>query len=82
MIESKSFRSASPVHDFKLALGQYLVYRALLEAAGDERALFLAVGNKIYREFFCLKAIQTVIRRYDVSVLVVNLEMEIEQWIS
>jgi hypothetical protein len=41
-VEVKSFLAASPMHDLELALGQFLLYRSILEEQDPERVLFLA----------------------------------------
>ncbi|MEH1894922.1 element excision factor XisH family protein [Nostoc sp.] len=40
----KSFVGASKIQDLKEALGQYDIYRYLLEEIAPERKLYLAVG--------------------------------------
>jgi hypothetical protein len=42
-VELKSFLGASPMHDLELALGQFLLYRSILEEQDPERVLFLAI---------------------------------------
>ncbi|MEH1883242.1 MULTISPECIES: XisH family protein [unclassified Nostoc] len=44
VIEVKSFVGASKIQDLKEALGQYDIYRYLLEEIAPERKLYLAVG--------------------------------------
>jgi hypothetical protein len=83
VVEAKSFPSLSPINDFKVALGQFLLYRAFLELLAPERKLYLAVSTKVYDDFFQLKALDLVVRRYQVTLLVVNLEREeIVRWTS
>jgi hypothetical protein len=83
VVESKSFLDPSPINDFKLALGQYLMYRTLLKETAPERLLYLAIGSDIYATFFQRKAIQLVVRECQVAQLVVNIEKEeLVQWIS
>jgi hypothetical protein len=76
VVEAKSFRNPSPIHDFEVALGQYLVYRAFLEVVAPEHELYLAVGNRVYANLFQQSAIQLVVQRYQVALLVVHLERE------
>jgi hypothetical protein len=42
-VEVKSFVSASEMHDLELALGQFVLYRSILEEQEPERMLFLAI---------------------------------------
>src|SRR4051812_44135666 len=44
-VEVKSFLGASLIHDLELALGQFLLYRSILEEQDPERALFLAIPD-------------------------------------
>jgi hypothetical protein len=81
VVEAKSFRSMSPVHDFKFALGQYMLYLAFLEAIAPECKLYLAISEETYSSVFKLKAIQFVVQRYQLALLVVNVETEeVIQW--
>jgi hypothetical protein len=45
-VEIKSFLAASPMRDLELALGQFLLYRAVLEEQDPNRVLFLAVPSE------------------------------------
>ncbi len=82
VVEAKGFRAPSPVHDFKLALGQCLLYRALLEVEAPDRELYLAISSETYATFFQRTAIQMVVQRYQVALLVVDVDKEeISQWI-
>lgn len=71
------------MRDFETALGQYLIYKALLAVEKPEQQLYLAIGQTVYEDFFQQVAIKLILETYDVSLLVVNLEQEeILQWIS
>jgi hypothetical protein len=45
-VEVKSFLGASPIHDLELALGQFLLYRSVLEEQEPDRILFLAIPGE------------------------------------
>src|SRR5207302_9445844 len=45
-VEVKSFLSASQMHDLELALGQFLLYRSILEEQELDRVLFLAIPDE------------------------------------
>jgi hypothetical protein len=45
-VEVKSFLGPSPMHDLELAVGQFLLYRSILEEQEPERMLFLAIPNE------------------------------------
>jgi hypothetical protein len=83
VVEVKSFLSPSPIHDFEIALGQYLLYRSLLEVTAPESQLYLAISHEVYVNFFKRKAIQLTVQRYQLALLVVNVAAEeIVQWIN
>jgi hypothetical protein len=52
VIEIKSFLSRSPMRDFETALGQYLMYKALLAVKNPEQQLYLAISQTVYEDFF------------------------------
>jgi hypothetical protein len=82
VVEIKSFISPSRTQDFKLALGQYNLYLGLLEVTEPDRKLYLAVSDHIYSRYFRQKAIQLIVERYQLALLVVNLEREeVVTWI-
>lgn len=83
VVEVKSFIGISPIHELKIALGQYDIYLGFLEIIAPERKLYIAVSQKIYQEFFQLKAIQALMRRYQTPLIVVNVTTEeIVTWIN
>jgi hypothetical protein len=83
VIEIKSFLSRSPMRDFETALGQYLIYKALLAIDHPEKQLYLAIGQTIYEDFFQQIAIKYILEKYNVSLLIVDLQKEeIITWIS
>jgi len=69
-VEIKSFINPSFTYDFHLALGQYLNYLILLEEQDPERALFLAVSEKVFATHFQNLAVQKALERYQVKLLV------------
>jgi hypothetical protein len=82
VVEIKSFISPSRTQDFKLALGQYNLYLGLLEVTAPDRKLYLAVSDHVYSRYFRQKAIQLIVERYQLALLVVNLEREeVVTWI-
>lgn len=82
VVEIKSFIGKSRTQDFKLALGQYSLYLGLLELTAPDRKLYLAIGHKIYAKYFRQKAVQAIAERFQLALLVINLETEeIVEWI-
>jgi len=45
-VEVKSFLGASQMRDLELALGQFLLYRSILEEQEPKRVLFLAIPDE------------------------------------
>ena len=45
-VEIKSFLGASQIRDLELALGQFLLYRSILEEQDPDRVLFLAIPDE------------------------------------
>ncbi len=83
VIEVKSFLGPSAFHDLQQAVGQYIVYRTLLQETEPKHELFLAIGDEIYRSFFNRKSVQLILARNRIRLLVVKLDREeIESWIS
>ncbi len=83
VVEVKSFLGPSPMHDLQLALGQYQLYRGLLELTAPDRSLYLAVPDTVYNDFFVRKVVQLILQRYNLSLIVVNPRTEeIVQWID
>ena len=52
VVEIKSFLSPSPMRDFEVALGQYILYRDLIKLTEPEYTIYLAVKDGIYVNFF------------------------------
>lgn len=80
-VEIKSFISPSNISEFHTALGQFLNYRVALEQQQPERFLYLAVPQGAYKIFFNLPFVETVIERFQLSLLVYDPKNEvILQW--
>lgn len=83
VVEIKSFAGLSPIQDLKLALGQYVLYLGYLEVTEPDRKLYLAVDHLIYHEFLEQEAIEFIRRRYQIAMLVVNIDAEeVVKWID
>ena len=82
-VEIKSFVGRSPIHDLEVALGQYEIYRSFLELLEPDRELYLAISDHVYANLFSLKAIQMIVKRYDLAIVAINLETEVvDVWIE
>ena len=83
VVEVKSFIGASKLQDLKEALGQYDIYRYLLDATAPERKLYLAISILAYKSFFTQDVIQLILNRHQLPLIVVDTELEeVRQWIN
>lgn len=83
IVEIKSFLSPSPMRDFEIALGQYILYRNLINLTEPEYKIYLAINESVYQNFFCRDSIQDVIKINHLLLIVVDIENEeILQWIN
>lgn len=83
VIEVKSFIGRSPMREFETALGQYLIYRTFLSLNCPESTVYLAVGQSIYERFFKQAAIQLILQKFQVLLLVVDIKNEeVSEWTS
>lgn len=62
---------AHPIFDeFHTAVGQFINYRVALEERQPERILYLAVPIGVYRRFFILPFVQTIIKRFQIILII------------
>jgi hypothetical protein len=82
-VEIKSFVGQSPVSEFHKALGQYENYRLSLEELDPTRAVWLAIPDKAWNDFFQRPFIQKAINRHQIELIIFNPDNEtIIQWIK
>jgi hypothetical protein len=83
VVEIKSFIGRSLMHDFHGALGQYIVYRNLIQLTEPDYVLYLAIDDTVYEEFFKRKSIQAVASQNQLLLIVIDMKKEeIQQWIT
>lgn len=83
VVEVKSFIGASKIQDLKEALGQYDIYRYLLEETAPDRKLYIAISKVAYNTFFTQDVTQLILNKHQLPIIVVDLETEeIMQWIN
>ncbi|PSB04428.1 XisH family protein [Merismopedia glauca] len=83
IVEIKSFLSPSPMQDFELALGQYILYRNLINLTEPEYQIYLAIRESTYENFFTRESIKEVMHMNQVLLIVVDTDQEeIRQWIN
>jgi hypothetical protein len=81
-IEIKEFRGQSQIADLEQAIGQYTLYRLLLNQVDPERDLYLAVSETTYSNIFSEPIGTLVIVELPLKLVVVDLKRkEIRQWI-
>ena len=82
-VEVQSFVGESHMDSLHHAVGQYCVYRVVLNRTEPERLLFLAVRDTVYRTVFEEQLGQTVAADLQIRFLVYNAtRRRIVQWIS
>lgn len=81
-VEIKSFSGASLMTDLERALGQFTLYRTLLEQSEPTRILYLAMDAVAYEEIFEDPLGQWLVNRNDLHILIFDIEGEsVRQWI-
>jgi hypothetical protein len=82
VVEVKSFVGQSDVKDLEQALGQYVLYRQILNEMGVERSLYLAVSQSTFNSVFTIELGQVLLKNQVVKLIVFDDESEaIVQWI-
>jgi XisH protein len=76
------FSRCPNVSDFHTALGQFLNYRDALNSVEPDRRLYLAVRVPIYESFFQRRFIISAVERYQLRLVIYNVQQEvITQWL-
>jgi XisH protein len=82
-VEVKSFMNTSLIYAFHLAVGQFIDYRLALKEIEPHRTLYVAVPAVVYGSFFKRRLPQSVIKEYQIKIVVYDVEQEvIVQWIT
>ena len=81
-IEIKEFRGQSQIADLEQAIGQYTLYRLLLNQVDPEREVYLAIPEETYNVIFSEPIGKLAIAQLSLKLVIVNLaKQEISQWI-
>lgn len=81
-IEIKEFRGRSAIGDLEQAIGQYVLYRLLLNKVEPGREIYLAITDITYDEIFSEPLGKVVINDLPLKLLVVDIEKaEVKEWI-
>jgi hypothetical protein len=82
VVEIKSFVGKSQMYDFHNALGQYIVYRNLIQVSEPKYNLYLAIDDIVYLNFFQRPSVQLITRQNNLQLIIVDIQQEqIVQWI-
>ena len=82
VVEVKSFVGQSDVKDLEQALGQYVLYRQILNETGIEPDLYLAVSRLTFNSVFTIQLGQILLTNQIIKLVVFDDESEaIVQWI-
>ena len=81
-VEIKSFLGTSQVNDLEKAVGQYIVYRNILEEVEKERILYLAITQKSFKDIFSEAFGNLILTKNKILLIVIDSQkQEILQWI-
>lgn len=81
-VEVKEFRGKSGIADLEQAIGQYVLYRLLLQRVDPTRKVYLAVTNLVYDQLFSEPIGEVVISDLPLQLVVIDIEnVEVIQWI-
>ncbi len=81
-VEVKSFLGPSDMNDLEIALGQFVLYRSVIEKTEPDRQLFLAVPQLAFVELFDEPVGRLLIEEEKLLVIVFDPQREeIKQWI-
>jgi len=82
VVEVKSFVGRSDVKDLEQALGQYILYRQVLNEMGIDRNLYLAISQPIFNSVFTIELGQLLLKNQIIKLIVFDDQSEaIVQWI-
>ncbi|MEQ8672664.1 MAG: element excision factor XisH family protein [Aggregatilineales bacterium] len=84
LVEVKTFEDMqSPMTYLEKAIGQYMVYLAVLDFVGNNTPLYLAVSSDAYQTLFAETMVQHIIRHLKVKIVVFDpVKEEIIQWLT
>ncbi|MEG4287088.1 element excision factor XisH family protein [Microcoleus sp. A006_D1] len=82
VVEVKSFVGRSDVKDLEQALGQYILYRQVLNEMQINRNLYLAISRSAFKSVFTIELGQILLKNQIVKLVVFDEKSEaILQWI-
>jgi hypothetical protein len=82
-VEIKRLGGPSPLRELEQAVGQFVLYRAVLAQLEPERRLYLAIPESIYDELFTSRFGELVLRDVALSLFTFDVSTErIVRWIE
>lgn len=82
-VEVQSFLNPSQVRDLQEAVGQYEIYRTVLEQTEPERQLYLAVPRAPYESLLSERFGQLIVTELELRLIVFDYEQKkVIQWIE
>jgi hypothetical protein len=82
-VEVKTFGSPSPVRDFRDALGQFDLYRMILEDLDPGRKLYIATSEFAFGTVFKMRAVQRLLAKRPLPLVIVRVPTEeVVRWIG
>jgi hypothetical protein len=82
-VEIQSFLNRSAVRDLEEAVGQFVVYRTVLEQSEPDRLLFLAVPRHVFETVLAERFGQLIVSQLRLRLLVFDDQQErVVRWIS
>ena len=83
VVEIKTFGGRSFIKQLQQALGQYEMYFDYLNLTTPEYELYLGISEIVYNDFFLQRAIQVLIQRRRLRLVIVDLDTEeVVSWIK
>ena len=81
-VEVKSFAGVSEVTELERAIGQYIIYRFILNRQEPDRMIYLALPSDAYASLFNEEDERELAEAEDLKILIFDPELqEIVQWI-
>lgn len=77
LVEIKTFGGASEVRDLEIALGQFVLYRMLLERTKPDRKLFVAIPENAWLGIFKEPIGQLVLEELGMALVVFDPQREV-----
>ncbi|MEM7797983.1 MAG: element excision factor XisH family protein [Chloroflexota bacterium] len=81
--EIKDFRGRSAIGNLEQAIGQYVLYKLLLNQVDQSRKIYLAISEIAFDEIFGKPIGELVINGLPMRLVIIDVEkIEVKQWIQ